>query len=153
MKINKLIFKILFLYFFIFLMLLLSIYLLLPFNFKKFIFVIFINTFFTSLIFLFSLFLIYKNVKNAERYTLPLHFNEVLGNNKKRNINTYTNKIIYCSNVIYFICKNIPFILYFLGLIIPTLVCIIFKERSVFIISLICALSSNVFYIFSRTIF
>lgn len=153
MKINKLILKILFLYLFIFLMLLLSIYLILPFNFWKFVFINFINTSFTSLLFLISMFLIYKNIKDARRYSLCLHFNDVLGNTKKHNTNNYMNKVIYCSNIIYFICKNIPFILYFLGLIIPTLITTIFKEKNIFITCLLSAFSSVVFYIFLRRIF
>lgn len=149
MKINKLILKILLLYFFIFLVLLLSAYLLIPFDFKRFIFVSFFNIFFIAFILCISMFLIYKNVKNAQKHSLPLHFNEVLGNNT----NTYINKIIYCSNVIYFICKNIPFILYFLGLIIPTLIATIFKEKDILILCLLSSLSLNIFYIFSRKIF
>lgn len=153
MKINTLILKILFLYFLIFTTLFLSIYLMFPFNLEKFIFISFINTFFTSLILLFSMFLIYKNVKNAQKYTLPVHFSEVLGNAKKLHKNNYINKIIYCSNVIYFICKNVPIFLYFLGIIIPFLIATIFKEKNILFICLLSAFSSNVFYIFSRRIF
>lgn len=149
MKINKLILKILFLYFFIFITLFLSMYLLLPFDFEKYFFINFINIFFTSLIFLISMFLIYKNIKNSQKHTLPLHLSEVLGNNKEH----YINKIIYYSNITYFICKNVPFILYFLGLIIPSLVATIFKEKNIFIMCLLSAFSSIVFYIFSRRIF
>lgn len=153
MKITKLILKILFLYFFIFFTLLLSAYLISFFNFKKFIFTSLLNISFVSLILFISMILIYRNVKNGQRQTLPIHFNEVLGNNKKRDTNTYMNKIMHCNNIIYFICKNIPFILYFLGLIIPTLITIIFKERNVFILCLLSAFSSCIFYIFSRKIF
>ncbi len=150
MKINKLILKILFLYFFIYLMLFLSGSLLMPLNLEKSIFIIFLNIFPTAFLLCVSMSFIYKNIKNSQKYILPLHFNEVLGNNKKRNTNTYMNKIIYYNNVIYFICKNVPFILYFLGLIIPILVATIFKGKNIFIICLLSAFSSVVFYIFSR---
>ncbi len=153
MKINTLILKILFLYFFIFITLFLSIYLMLPFNLEKFIFISFINTFFTSLILFSSMFLIYKNVKNAQKYTLPVHFNDVLDSNKKRHTNNYINRIIHCSNVIYFICKNVPVILCFLGIVIPVLISTIFKDKNILFICLLSAFSSNIFYIFSRRIF
>lgn len=150
MKITKLTLKVLLLYFFIFFTLLLSVYLISFFNFKRFIFISLLNISFTSLIFFISMILIYRNVKNAQKQTLPLRFNEVLGDNKKHHTNTYINRIIHCSNIIYFICKNLPFILYFLGLIIPTLITIIFKERNISILCLLSAFSSNIFYIFSR---
>lgn len=153
MKINSLILKILFLYFFIFLLLFVSFYLMMPFNFEKFIFISFLNIFFCSLVLFISMFLIYKNVKKGQKQVLPLHYNLVLGNNKKRDSNNYMNKIIHCKNVIYWICKNIPFILYFLGLIIPILIVTIFREKNIFILCLLSAFGANIFYIFSRKIF
>ena len=153
MKVTKLTLKILFLYFSIFFTFLLSAYLISFFSLKRFIFTSLLTISFTSLIFLISMILIYRNIKSAQKQTLPLHFNEVLGNNNKRNTNTYMNRIIDCSNIIYLICKNVPFILYFLGLIIPTLIAIIFKEKNIFILCLLSAFSSNIFYIFSRKIF
>lgn len=153
MKINKLIFKILFLYFFIFLMLFLAFYLMVPFNIDKYICTILTNIFINAFIICLSIFLIYKNIKYAKKQHLPLHCNIVLGNNKKRNSINYTTKIIHCSNSIYWICKNVPFLLFVCGLIIPVLIAIIFKEKYISMLCLLSAFASDIFYIFSRNIF
>lgn len=149
MKINKLLFKTLFLYFSIFFVLFLAFYLMFPFNFEKYIFAIFLNTFFNIFIFYFSIFIIYKNAKKGKKLISNLHFNNSIENKS----NNYINKIMYCSDVIYWICKNIPFILYFLGIIIPIFISTIFKEKIIFIFSLLSIFAINIFYIFSRRIF
>ena len=146
MKINKLILKILFLYFSIFSVLFLAFYLMFSFNFEKYIFVIFFNTFFNIFIFCFSIFMIYKNIKNGNKLISDLHFNNVI----EHKSNNYINRIMHCSDVIYWLCKNIPFILYFLGIIIPIFISTIFKEKDIFIFSLLSIFAINIFYIFSR---
>lgn len=153
MKINNLILKILFLYFFIFSILFVSLYLMMPFSSERFILVSFFNIFFCGLALFISMFFIYKKLKEGQKQTLTLHFSEVLENNKKRDSSNYMSRVMHCKNVIYWICKNIPFILYFLGLIIPIFITAIFREKNVFILCLLSAFGSNIFYIFSRKIF
>lgn len=130
MKTNKFVFKILFLYFFIFFVLFLALYLLMPFyfNFSKYIFITFFNTFISTLILCFSMYLIYINTK---------HHNFTL---KK-------------CDIIYWICKNIPFILYFINIIVGIFVSIIYREKLSFILSLLSIFASTVFYIFSQRYF
>ncbi len=151
MKVNNLIFKILFLYFFIFFVLFSALYLMFPCNLKNYIIVIFFNIFLSTFILCFFLFLIAKNFKIARKFTLTLHCSNVLGNCQKQSINNC--KIINCSNTIYWICKNGCIVLYLFGLFVPILTCLIFKEKYIFILCLLSIFSFNIFYIFSEIYF
>ena len=130
MKINKLIFKTLFLYFSIYIVLFVSLYLMMSFSFdlQKYLLITFFNTFISSLIVIISMFLIYI----------------------KANSKTKTNK--NC-DIIYWICKNIPFTLYFLNIFISIFITFIFRHKATFILSLLSMFASTIFYIFSQTYF
>jgi len=130
MKINKLILKTLFLYFSIYLVLFIALYLLMPsyFDLNKYILLTFLNTFTSTLIIVSSMCLVYT----------------------KSNAKTKSNKncdIIYC------ICKNIPFILYCLNIFIGIFITFIFRNKLAFTLSLLSIFASTIFYIFSKDYF
>jgi len=130
MKINKLILKTLFLYFSIYLVLFLALYLLMPFsfNFEKYFLITFFNTFISGLIITISLFFIF------------IKSNSKIKNNKD-------------CDIIYWICKNIPFILYSFSFLIAIFIPFIFKDKGYYILSLLSMFASTIFYIFSQTYF
>lgn len=138
MKINKLIFKILFLYFSIFFVLFSALYFMMPFSFdfSNYIFISFLNIFTGIAIIVFSMFYIYINI------------NKITKTSHRENFLIHKN-----CDIIYWICKNIPFILYLTNFIISTFICIIFKEKVAFILSLLNIFSTTIFYIFSQTYF
>lgn len=130
MKINKLVFKILFLYIFIFSMLFLAFFLLRPFSFDyfSFVFITLLNIFSISVILFISTFVLLKN-------------------SNRKNV---SNK--NC-DIIYWICSNIPFILYLLNIITSISIIVIFKEKISFILSLLSIFAFTTFYIFSERYF
>lgn len=138
MKINKLIFNILFLYFSIFFVLFSALYLMMPFsfNFLNYIFISFLNIFIGTIIIVFSMFLIYINIRKITKTSC-----------KEISI-THKN-----CDIVYWICENIPFILYLTNFIISAFLCIIFKDKMSFILSLLSMFSTTIFYIFSQTFF
>ena len=125
MKINKLILKILILYFSIFSVLFTALYLMRPFSFENFKYIAFFNTIIGFITILVSCFIIFKK------------------SHKKL-------KTIKDCDTIYYICKRIPIILYFTNMIIPIIVSFIYKDRTSRILSAITFFSATVFYIFSK---
>lgn len=130
MKINKLILKTLFLYFSIYFVLFTALYLMFHFSFnlEKYILVTFLNTFVSSLIIFISMYLIYINANSKIK----------------------TNK--NC-DIIYWLCKNIPFTLYCLNILIAIFITFIFRTKMAFILSLLSMFASTIFYVFSQTYF
>ena len=129
MKINKLILKTLFLYFSIYFVLFTALCLMMPFSFnlEKYILITFLNTSISSLTILISMYLIYINA----------------------NYKIKTNK--NC-DIIYWICKIIPFTLYCLNILIAIFITFIFRNKLTFILSLLSMFASTIFYIFSLTL-
>lgn len=122
MKINKIISKNLILYFGIYSILFIALYCLMPSSFDAYFSLL--NIFVSTTIFIFSTYILYRIV------------------NKKNCTHKDCDKI-------YFICTNIPFIIYLINILISCLLIILYREFLVIITSLLNIFASTVFYIFS----
>ena len=128
MKINKILLKILILYFSIFFVLFTALYLLMPFSFENYWLITFLNLITSTLLICTYCFTIQKKSKK-------------------------TIKTINDCDTIYLLSKRFPIIIYIVNFIISNLVFIIFKHKTARVLSIIAMFGTTIFYIFSCNYF